>query len=588
VIDVDRSVSRRRVIQGMGVSALGLAGAALLGCGSTKKADTGGAATNAGPASVAGATKGGGLPMTAPKIAGNPKRGGTWTSAVTSTYKQHDAHTALATNIYHHIGDKGIEPHPVTNKLLPHIISSWEVADKEGTTLVMKVNPNVAVHDVAPWNGRRFDAEDVAWNLERLGGLYADRLKIPLSSFQRASMVANITKAVAVDKDTVKVTLSRPNNAFFAGLTENRVPFMPKEVDDIGFKDPMKLAGTGPFQMAEWVNDQKSVYKRNPNYTKFRPNEPYFDQHVQIVIPDTAGAEAAFMSGQTQIQAAPTPDKIAQFKKAKPDANLYTWVDQNWQHIRPSVEYGPFKDFRVRKGLHMIGDYKAMGDGYYTDGWAYQASLSPMFPEAWGPDKVKSLPGYNPDTKDKDRAEGIKMIAAAGYPNGKGMDFEIIFQNPSDVNKENATRFQAQISAALPEIKFKLRPYPDSASFSVPQADGKFQILAYTITAAPDAVIEFTSQYHSKGSRNYGHFNEPALDALMDKAIVELNNEARTKMLDEAQQKFMDEWMPMYVLYAQPVKNMVQGNVAGYDTTAGIAYGYGANTKVCRWYYVDK
>ena len=143
------------------------------------------------------------------------------------------------------------------------------------------------------------------------------------------------------------------------------------------------------------------------------------------------------------------------------------------------------------------------------------------------------------------------------------------------MNKENATRFQSQISAALPEIKFRLRPYPDSASFSTPQAEGKFQILAYTITAAPDAVIEFTSQYHSKGSRNYGKFNEPALDALMDKAIVELNNDARTKMLDEAQQKFMDEWMPMYVLYAQPVKNMIQGNVGGYDTTAGIAYEIG-------------
>ena len=69
----------------------------------------------------------------------------------------------------------------------------------------------------------RFDAEDVAWNLERIGGLYADRLKIPLSSFQRASMVANITKAQAVDKDTVKVTLSRPNNAFFAGSNSRKL-----------------------------------------------------------------------------------------------------------------------------------------------------------------------------------------------------------------------------------------------------------------------------------------------------------------------------------------------------------------------------
>ncbi len=111
-------------------------------------------------------------------------------------------------------------------------------------------------------------------------------------------------------------------------------------------------------------------------------------------------------------------------------------------------------------------------------------------------------------------------------------------------------------------------------------------MLSYTITCVPDAVLEFTSQYHSKGSRNCGHFNDAGLDTLMDKAIVEVNREARTKLLDEAQQKFMDEWMPMYVLYAQLRKNMVQANVGGYDTSWGITFGYGSQTKVCRWYYV--
>ena len=48
-----------------------------------------------------------------------------------------------------------------------------------------------------------------------------------------------------------------------------------------------------------------------------------------------------------------------------------------------------------------------------------QAALNPMFPEAWGPDKVKALPGYNPDTKEQDRQEAHKLLEAAGYPNGR-------------------------------------------------------------------------------------------------------------------------------------------------------------------------
>jgi len=580
-------VTRRQVLQGIGIGAMGLAGAALLGCGGSKSTDTGSAPVSQAT-SVAGATRGQGLPLVAPKVEGKVKPGGTWTTAATTQGKQLDSHTALGAGLHGYIGEKGIEPHPITNALLPHVLTSWEVADPSGTTLIFKVHPKLFVHNVAPWNGRQFNAEDVAFNLMRIGGMTADKEKIPLSSFQRASMVANITKAEAVDNLTVKVTLSRPNTGFFAGLTENRVPFMPKEMPDIGFKDPMKFGGIGAFQVAGWENDRKMSFKKNPRYAEFRPSEPYFDNWDHIVIPDTAGLQAAFVSGQIQQIDTPNPDMINTIKKGAPAANLYTTVDQNWQHIRPSVTFEPFKDFRVRKALFMAGDYKAMAEGYYGDGWAYQASLNPMFPEAWGPDKVKALPGYNPDTKEKDRAEAKKMLEAAGYPNGKGLDFEIIYQNPSEVNKENATRFQSQLSSFFTDMKFRLRPYADSASFAVPQAEGKFQILAYTITCVPDAVLELTSQYHTKGSRNYGKFSDAKLDDLMDKAIVELDNKKRTAMLEEAQQKFMDEWMPMYVLYAQPRKNMIQGNVGGFDTTWGITYGYATQTKVCRWYYVEK
>lgn len=580
--------SRRTVLEGMGVGALGLAGAALLGCGSS--APTGDTATDGagGAQSVVGATRGGGLPMNAPVVAGTKKPGGTFTASALSTYKQHDPHTALATNIWHIIGEKGLEPDPVNGTIRPHVFTSWEVADPSGTTLVFKMNPNLFIHNKAPWNGRQFTAEDAAWNLERIGGLYAEKLKIAKPSFQRATMVDKITKAEAIDPLTVKVTLSKPNGSFFNGLMDTRVPFAPKEMDDIGWADPMKAGGIGAYQVSEWVADQKSVFKKNDGYSKFRPSEPSFDTYQQIVVPDSTAQQAAFISGQSQTLAVPTPELLNSVKKAKPDANLYTWVDSNWQHIRPGMNYAPFKDLRVRRALFLAQDYAAMANGYYGDGWAYQAALSPGYPEAWKPEKVKSIPGYNPDTKAADRAEANKLLEAAGFPKGKGLEFEIMFQNSSDVNKENATRFQAQMGEVFPEIKVKLKVYPDNATFSVPQAEGKFDTLAYTITSSPDAVIEFTSQYYTGGSRNYGRFSDPKLDALMDKAQVELNKDARAKMLDEAQQKFIDEWMPMYVLYAQPVKTLVQGNVGGYDTTAGIWFGYSATTKVGRWYYVEK
>ena len=214
-----------------------------------------------------------------------------------------------------------------------------------------------------------------------------------------------------------------------------------------GCRDPLKLAGIGPFQVTGWVNDQSTSFGRHPRYGEFRPNEPYFDTFNQIVVPDTSSTQAAFLSGQTQMLAVAAPDDIQTVRRVKAGANLYTTVDQNWQHIRPSVEYAPFKDFRVRKALFLAGDYKEMADSYYGDGWAYQAALNPMYPEAWGPDKVKALPGYNPDTKAADRAEAAKLLEAAGFPNGKGLDFEIIVvdDGSDDDTKDRAAGAGARV-----------------------------------------------------------------------------------------------------------------------------------------------
>ncbi|MEI8259677.1 MAG: ABC transporter substrate-binding protein, partial [Deltaproteobacteria bacterium] len=190
--------------------------------------------------------------MTAPVVQGKIKEGGSWTTAATATLKLNDAHTVTGNSVWNYVSERMLEPDPLTAAIRPNVLTSWEVADPAGTTLVFKVHPKLFVHDMPPYNGRQFTAEDVAWNLMRIGGLMAkggpleEKGAVPLAQFQRASMVANITKAEAVDPLTVKVTLSRPNNAFFNGLTENRVPFMPKESADVGFGDQMKLAGIGP------------------------------------------------------------------------------------------------------------------------------------------------------------------------------------------------------------------------------------------------------------------------------------------------------------------------------------------------------
>ena len=578
-----RAINRRTVLEGVGVGALGLAGAALLGCrsGSTTNGSGGKQALpSAGPAGGGGA----GLPMSIPVAQGTPRKGGTFTEdPVVGTFVQHDAHTNSTVSHWHVIGEKVLELHPVTAKLLPSVATSWEVADPSGLTLVFKLKPGIKMHNVPPWNGRDFTAEDVAWNLERTGGLYADKLKLPLTSFQRATMVANITKAVAVDPLTVKVTLSRPNSAFFRGVSENRALLMPKEMDDIGYKDPMKFGGIGPFQMAEHTADVRMRYTRFAGYSNFRPNEPSFDEFVLLILPDRAAQLAAFISGQIQFLTSPRPEEIQTVQKAKPDTLLYTWIDANWGYLKPNMAFTPFQDFRVRKAISLSIDYAAIADGAFGAGWGYQAALNPGFPEAWTMDKVKTLPGYNPDTKAQDRAEATKLLAAAGYANGKGIDFDIL----TPAGNETPLRFQAQMTGLHTDMKVRLTTLT-SVLQATRRAAGDFNMEVGGNTNVPDAVLEMINLYRTGGGRNYGRFSNPDVDALLDKAISELDYDRRARLLDEFQQKFISDWMPQFVLYANPARYMLAPNIGGYDKTAGTWFGYGTWTKIGRLFYVDK
>jgi len=584
-----RAYGRRRVLRGAVVGGLGLAGAALIGCGGGEEKEavaTKPAAPAAGSPAAAAAP---GTPARqerpgVPVVKGNPKPGGTFTTSTTATFAQHDMHTALAGTIWHVTGERALELDEWSGEVRANVVEKWETASP--TQLILKVRPGVKTHNRAPMNGRDFDAEDLAWNLTRIAGQTADKEKIPLTAFQRASTLAGMDRAEAVDKSTVRITMKEPTSTFFKGLTEIRNQLMPKEVVEIGFGDPMKLAGFGPFMLTEFQPNVRETYTKHEGY--YRKGEPYFDKLQRIVVPDAAAAVSAFISKQISVYGGGTAQDIKTIKAARPDAVQYEYTGANWFHMRPHTKFGAFTDFRVRKAIQLSLNYQEIGDGYYGPGWTPTAVFHPNYPEAFPVDKVKTLPGYNPSTKEKDRQEASKLLAAAGRTGGEGVDFEILIA-PADVYKENALRFQDQLTKLYPKMKITIKTPPDNATYAKLQSDRNFQIVSYTITTLPDIVLEGISQYHSKGSRNYGAWENAETDRMLDKALGEVDPKARKEIMLQFQEKFLNEWQPLVQLYIDPERYFFQGNISGFDTSAGPwgFTGYRILNKAGRWYYVS-
>ncbi|MPZ99118.1 MAG: hypothetical protein GEU80_07215 [Dehalococcoidia bacterium] len=585
-----RRWGRRAVLRGAVAAGAGLGFAALVGCGDDDDAadEPGDTPTNGGAATdspAAGQAPTGPAQEGVPRLEGEPTIGGSWVVGLTSTYQQHDMHTALAGTVWHVISERALELDEWTGEVRGNIVENWELANEEGTELVLNVRPGVPIQDKPPWNGRDFNAEDLAFNLERIAGFTAEDEGIPRTSFQRRSTLEGMTNAEAVDERTVRVTMDRPAGAFFNGLAEIRNQLMPQGVVDVGFDDPTKLAGVGAFEITEFRPGEREEYRRHPNY--YRQGEPYFDNLTRLVLPDRASILAAFIDGQISYFGGPVPHESQSIQAVKPDALFYEWPNTNWDHIRPNTMHEVLSDFRVRKAMQLAVDYVELNDGYWGPGWTWNAVAHPAYPESWDEDKVQTLPGYNPDTKEQDRAEAGKLLDAAGYPNGAGVRFEIMPQISSSY-EDNALRFQDQLSQLWPDIEITINRPSDSAAFATRQADRDFEMISYTITTLPDIFLEWHSQYHRDGSRNYGSFENADADALIERGLVTFDADARQEIAEEFQTKFMEEWQPMVVLNIQPERYVLQPNIGGFDTTAGPwgFTGYRLTNKAGRWFEV--
>ena len=548
-------LSRRGLIRGGLVIGGGLAGAALIGCSSTSKpAPSGGSSTPA--ASSTQATSREGVPV----AKGTPKDGGTWTEAVSLTSPQQDMHTALAQSIWHNISERAFQPDPWTGE-------KWETPDS--TTIVMHVKKGVLIHDKAPWSGREFDAEDLAFNINRIAGNTAEAEGIQKTQFQRADTLAGMSKVEVVDKHTVKVTMARPSSAYLMGFLEWRNVMMPKGIVEVGFKDPMKFASFGAYQMSEFVPDVRETFVKHPKY--YRQGEPHIEKFQHTVVGDRAAALAGFISKQFSILASPTPQEEQTVKAARPDAMLYSTAGNQWLYLWPSANSEALKDFRVRKAMQLAINYQEMGSFYGTS-FEYTSPVFSGFVEGWKPEKIKTLAGYNPATKAKDLTDALALLSAAGRAEGEGIAFPILTPTGTGIfaaHNEDAIRFQAQMQKAFPKSKITVNGVADRAQFAATQAARRFDMLSYSSIPQPAAASEAYSLFHSKGGRNYGNFSNPEADSLLEKAQQELDAKARTQIFETFQQKWFSEWMPLFALYVEPKKAFIQPNISGYENMVG-------------------
>lgn len=551
-----------------GATGAGLTAIGLVGCGGDDDEDGSPAATSPSGSTPSGdSTPAAG---TTPANGAEPKRGGVLRFPLTIVLKDvFDPHTSLnqAAFFYSLIGNTALRPTTDATKIEGELVETTEIPG-DGTEIIMKLRQGVTWHDKAPSNGRAFVAEDLAFNLRRItGALNPDKV----ASFQRKSTLPYFESAEAVDESTVRVKLSKPHSGFLWGLADWRNSIVPQDFVENGgqFENAETLIGTGAWLVESFEGSTKAVFKPNPN--TWETGRPYAESLEWIVYADALSAQTAFGQGDLSYIGATGKINTETVKKIANKAREESWAFGNWDHVRYNITRKPFDDARVRIALSRIYDVKGIGDGFYGENkWDYTGPLASAFSvDALSSADLAKMPGYNPDTKDQDITDAKAMLEAAGFPDGKGLTFKIHTNSSTGAPFEQATRVRDNLKQALSGIDVELDIASDNTVFARRQVSGDWDVISYTLYPAPDAVIEMTNNVHSAGSRNYGKFNDPEVDAMIAKAESQLDAQERATTMKELQMTLLETHMPTAHTVSARQVAMFQPNVKGMEAYGG-------------------
>ncbi|MBL6959222.1 MAG: ABC transporter substrate-binding protein [Rhodospirillales bacterium] len=317
----------------------------------------------------------------------------------------------------HHIFDALIYRDPDTFEYKPLLAKSYKWIDSK--TMELDLRTDVVFHD-----GSKFDADDVVATYTNLNRKDAKVL------YRR--FVAFIKSAEKLGSHKVRLNFGKPFPAALEFLSGTRMGIVPSEAWDRVKKDAagkpdwssVEPIGTGPFMIEEWVQGERSVLKRNPNYFSGPKGKASLDKIIFRTIPDSESQMAELLTGSIDWMTSIPKEKAADLK-AMNRVNVINAPDLRVSFLQMDVTGRsgdtPFKKLKVRQAVAHAIDRNAIAKGLVGD--ASVAIHGPCFPTQFGCTSDVKKYAYDP-------AKAKKLLAEAGYPNGFTTDFYAYRQRP--------------------------------------------------------------------------------------------------------------------------------------------------------------
>lgn len=424
---------------------------------------------------------------------------------------------------------EGLVRYDASLRLQPRIARSWEVSP-DGLTWTFRLREGVKWHDGTP-----VTADDVVFTVEKV----RDPKTISVSYLSNFDTLASIE---ALDETTVRATYKAP---FADALESWTLPLIPrhlagKDADFLAGEFSRHPVGCGPFRFVRAEPGREIVLAANDGYWDGRP---HLDEIVLRVIRDQRTAFQLLMRGELDLlvvapdfwRAAREQD-AGQRLKGEIAYQLTVWYI-GWGDDGSNPFFG---DARVRRAMVLALDRERFAQKA-LDGLARVAVGSYHPDSPWFDTTLKPWP-YDPAAaRTLLDGAGWRDTDGDGVRDRGGAPFSFTLMIPASSQDLN-DRVAAWVQDSLAKIGVRVAIEKlEWQAFQERRRAHKFQaaVASLIFMPAPDQFAVFHSS-SIQGGFNYGGFNDPEVDRLLDAGRRTFDVAARQAIYHELQRRLHD------------------------------------------------
>lgn len=457
--------------------------------------------------------------------------------------------------------------------VVPSLAKRWQISDDKKTYTFILRN-DVVFHDdpcFPDGKGRRLTASDVEYSFLRL----IDKRTASPGSWVFNGKVDSLQGFKALDDTTFQLTLLRPYNPILGILSMQYCSVVPHEgVKKYGADFRRHAVGSGPFQFVAWEEGQAMVLKKN---------ETYFEK-------DAAGKSLPYLDGIKISFYDSKATEFLLFRQGKLD--FINDIDASFKDEVLTKNGTLRKDWQGKISLQTHPYLNIEYFGVLVDENNPLVKTSPLRLR-----KIRQAINYGFDRRKMVLylRNSLGIPATSGFVPAGLPSFDSVLVKGYDYNPGLAKKLLQEagmIAGNSPTIKLYTIPiYADIASYIARQlqeiglnvqvdAVQKSLLLELTsnsrasffrgswIADYPDAE-NYLSVFYSKNPAppNYTRYNNPAFDALFEKAIAETNDSLRYELYKQADQLMIKD-APVVPLWYDVAVHLVQPGVKNFQPNA--------------------